>query len=379
MQQTSKFDYVVIGASALGLNSAISIKQKFPAATVAILERFDRPGLFATGHNAGLIHSGIHENATHSLKSATCIHGNVLMQEFCREHGVQLKKTGMLVAVSKALPLDAQANSSERMHALAANARQLSIRHELVDGKRAESLSGNRLIADAIHLPDVFLLNINQYIATLRRLAGMAGIVTMYGARIHAVEQNSGHWTIGLTSDHRIEAAHVINCAGGHADQVATLFGFDIPQHILYQGDFWAMLDEGLDQQVRVPINPVMPEGYGKGVHVYTTLHGEVWIGPITKVVDDRSYESLLDASHQSIARERLASYASLFFEKPVDRFVCRDTGFRSKVVPEGVDDDFHYDVLSKDTPYFSSFYGIQSPGLTASIALGQLVASALG
>ena len=64
---------------------------------------------------------------------------------------------------------------------------------------------------------------------------------------------------------------------------------------------------------------------------------------------------------------------------KPVDRFVCRDTGFRSKVVPEGVDDDFHYDVLSKDTPYFSSFYGIQSPGLTASIALGQLVASALG
>jgi L-2-hydroxyglutarate oxidase LhgO len=188
----------------------------------------------------------------------------------------------------------------------------------------------------------------------------------------------AGHWTIGLTSDHRIEAPHVINCAGGHADQVANLFGFNIPQHILYQGDFWAMLEEGLEQQVRVQINPVMPEGYGKRVHVYTTLHGEVWIGPITRVVDDRSFRSLLDASHQSITRERLASYASLFFEQPVARFVCRDTGFRSKVVPEGIDDDFHYDVLSKSGPYFSCFYGIQSPGLTASIALGQMVANEL-
>jgi L-2-hydroxyglutarate oxidase LhgO len=196
--------------------------------------------------------------------------------------------------------------------------------------------------------------------------------------QIRAVGHGARHWSIELTSDHRIEAPHVINCAGGHADQVATLFGFHIPEHILYQGDFWAMLDEGLDRQVRVPINPVMPEGYGKGVHVYTTLHGEVWIGPITRVVDDRSYQSLLDASHQPIATEHLASYASLFFEKPVDRFVCRDTGFRSKVVPEGIDDDFHYDVLSKNEPYFSSFYGIQSPGLTASIALGRMVANKL-
>jgi len=139
MKQTSKFDYVIIGASALGLNSAMSIKQKHPAATVATLERFDRPGLFATGHNAGLIHSGIHENATHRLKSATCLEGNVLMQKFCRDHGVQLKKTGMLVAVSKALPPDAQANSTERMHKLAANAQQLSIRHELLNSKRAKS------------------------------------------------------------------------------------------------------------------------------------------------------------------------------------------------------------------------------------------------
>ena len=100
----------------------------------------------------------------------------------------------MLVAVSKALLPDAQANATERMHALVDNARQLSIRHELLDGKRAESLSGNRLIADAIHLPDVFLLNINQYIATLQRLAKTAGIVTMYGSHIHAVAQHSGHW-----------------------------------------------------------------------------------------------------------------------------------------------------------------------------------------
>lgn len=378
MKQKNSFDYVIIGASAIGLNAAISIKEKHPLATIAILERFDRPGLFATGHNAGLIHSGIHENARHKLKTDTCIRGNALIQEFCRDHGVQLKKTGMLVAVSKALPQDGQASATERMHSLIDNARKLSITYDLIDGKRAESLSGNRVIKEAIHLPDVFLLNINQYLTALQRLAREMDITVLYGAHIKAVEQNSTNWIINLADASEVSAANVINCAGGHADQVATLFGFEIPQHILYQGDFWAMLDEGLAEQVRVPINPVMPEGYGKGVHVYTTLHGEVWLGPVTKVVDDRSYRSLLDASHQAITSERLAAYASLFFEKPVNRFVCRDTGFRSKVVPEGVDDDFHYDVLSKTGPYFSSFYGIQSPGLTASIALGKMAASEL-
>jgi L-2-hydroxyglutarate oxidase LhgO len=378
MKQTHTVDYVIIGGSAIGLNAAISIKKKHPRASVAILERFDRPGLFATGHNAGLIHSGIHENARHKLKTDTCIRGNVLIQEFCREHGVQLKKTGMLVAVSKALPREAQASASERMHSLAENARKLSINFELMDGRRAGELSGNRVIHEAIHLPDVFLLNIHQYLTTLQRLARELDIAVMYGAHIKTVDQKASDWLIYLADGSAIAAANVINCAGGHADQVASLFGFKIPQHILYQGDFWAMLDEGLEQQVRVPINPVMPEGYGKGVHVYTTLHGEVWLGPVTRVVDDRSYRSLLDAPHQDLDAERLAAYASLFFEQPVKRFVCRDTGFRAKVVPEGIDDDFHFDVLSKSGPHFSSFFGIQSPGLTASIALGHMAASQL-
>lgn len=96
-----------------------------------------------------------------------------------------------------------------------------------------------------------------------------------------------------------------------------------------------------------------------------------------TELIGVRGAERL-DAPHQELGDERLAAYASLFFEQPVKRFVCRDTGFRAKVVPEGIDDDFHFDVLSKSGPHFSSFFGIQSPGLTASIALGHMAASQL-
>jgi len=379
MQNSFSFDAIVIGASAIGLNTALAIKRKNPHSRVALVERFDRPGLFASGHNAGLIHSGIHESRRFRLKAETCIEGNALLQQYCEAQGVQLKKTGMLIAVSKALSKEAQYSASKRMHALLANADEMSVRYELVEGAQVIALSGNRLIREAIHVPDVFLLNIQQYLSSLQRLAADQQIQGFYGARITTVEAGASEWIIGLSDGQTLRAAQVVNCTGGHADQVASLFGVEIPAHILYQGDFWAIRDEGLAEQVRVPINPVMPEGQGKGVHVFTTLNGEVWIGPITKTVSDRDYGKLIDAKRLPVSEEELAACASLFFDAPPSRFAFRDTGFRSKVVAEGVDDDFHFEVFRPGGLYFSTFYGIQSPGLTASIALGRLAAAQLG
>lgn len=373
-----QYDYVILGAGAVGMATALAVKRKSPSVSVLVLDRCKDIGKFASGNNAGLIHSGIHEDRRHILKSQLCLRGNNLMRDFCRKYNIPLVRSGMLVAVSVWLHKSQLQSAHERLEDLAYNADELGIPYEVLDAKQVMNISGNRNTAEALYIKNVYLLDIHRYLSGLRDLLRDNNIILFLGAVISEVTQRGKNWIISLDTNEEIQGRCIINCTGSHADEVAALFGFEIPVEYLYQGDFYSVRGRGIAEQIRVPINSVMPKGHGKGVHAYKTLSGSVWLGPITKIAIERSFKKLLSPKPIPVSEEELKQHAQLFFGETKASFSLDTIGFRPKIVPAGADDDFHFCFLRGAAPRFASFYGIQSPGLTASLALGEYAANRL-
>src|SRR5690606_41980669 len=91
-----RFDYAVIGAGIVGLATATAIHQRHPQASIAVLEAEDRVGLHQSGHNSGVLHSGLYYTPG-SLKARLCVEGRRRMVEVCEDNGIAHDVTGKLV------------------------------------------------------------------------------------------------------------------------------------------------------------------------------------------------------------------------------------------------------------------------------------------
>src|SRR3990170_3914515 len=99
MAQT-QFDLVIIGGGIIGLASALEAVRRFPGRRILVLEKENRIAAHQTGHNSGVIHSGIYYKPG-SLKAKTCVEGAAAMVAFCREHGIPYQICGKVVVATQ--------------------------------------------------------------------------------------------------------------------------------------------------------------------------------------------------------------------------------------------------------------------------------------
>lgn len=271
-------DVTVIGAGIVGLATAYALTRTAPRATIRVLEKESGPAVHQTGHNSGVIHSGIYYRPG-SLKARYALAGSAETPEFCAAHGIPYAVTGKLIVATAQAELP-------RLHALAVRGREhgLTIR-ELGPAQIAEAEPAVAGLA-AVHVAST---GVCDFAAVSRALAGLvedAGGEIHYGREVSAITQDDGSGTKGpitvrTAGGERLRTRVLVNCAGLHSDRVARLAGHDPGMRIIpFRGEFYELAPARRDL-VRGLVYPVPdPDFPFLGVHLTRDVHGTVHLGP---------------------------------------------------------------------------------------------------
>jgi len=266
------YDVAIVGGGIVGLATARALHERAPHARLAILEKEPKLASHQTGHNSGVIHSGIYYRPG-SAKARLCVEGKHLMLEFCEKHGIRVDRCGkVIVATSKAeLP---------RLHGLYERGRANGVPVELIDPGRLREFEPHAKALSAIWSPSTAIVDYGEVADAIARELQTGGVAIETGARVTAIARASDGVEIAagrLT----VRAKRLVNCAGLYSDAVARLAGATTEVRIIpFRGEYY-MLRAERRALVRGLIYPVPdPEFPFLGVHLTRTVHGEVEAGP---------------------------------------------------------------------------------------------------
>lgn len=272
-QQT--YDVTVVGAGIVGLATAYALSRAAPALRVAVVEKETGPGRHQTGHNSGVIHSGIYYPPG-SLKAEYALAGAAETPKFCAEHGISYEVTGKLIVATEQAELP-------RLHALVQRGREhgLAVR-ELGPAQIAAHEPEIAGLA-AIHVASTGICDFRSVAAALARLAADAGCVIRYGLRVTAIDREpDGTVAVGTAAGGpALRTKVLVNCAGLHSDRLARLAGDEPALRIVpFRGEFYELAParRGLVRGLVYPVPD--PEFPFLGVHFTRDVHGGVHVGP---------------------------------------------------------------------------------------------------
>lgn len=275
MPAVERADVVVVGAGIVGLATARAIQEANPRASVMVLEKEDAIAAHQSGRNSGVIHAGVYYPPG-SDKARLCAAGRASMVEYCRERGIAVEVCGkVVVAVDE--PERPQLAELQRRCTLN------SVRTTLIDGDGLRELEPHAAGVAALHVPDT---GITDYGAVCRSLGSeleaAGGDLRLEAAVISGSDGADGLVLETTVGD--VQAGRVVNCAGLHADRIATAIsgqgGANGLTIIPFRGEY-SELVPGRAQLVRNLIYPVPdPQFPFLGVHLTRGVDGHVHIGP---------------------------------------------------------------------------------------------------
>ncbi len=352
---------VVIGAGVTGLACALSLAQR--GRDVVVLERHHRPGLDTSTHNSGVIHAGLYYPPG-SLKAALCIEGRERLKAFCRAHQVPHHESGKLVVAT-------HESEEPQLESVARNARACGVNVDLVDAAFVRGREPHVRATRALWSPHTGWVDAEGYVTALRRQVEARGGHVLPGSPVLGVVPR-GDGTEVVTPHERIEAEAVVNAAGLFADDVSALCDGEHFAIHPCRGEY-AELSPSASALVNGLVYPVPHHsGHGLGVHLTRTVSGTVWVGPTIRYQDRKDdYEG---------DREPLVSFVEptrrLLPEVTLADLRLGGSGIRAKLHPATETfADFMIRVDSRH-PWLVHAAGIDSPGLTASLAIGEHVAA---
>jgi len=267
-----KSPIVLVGGGIVGLATAYSLSEMFPQVKVVVLEKERELLLHQSGHNSGVIHTGIYY-APGSLKAKNCSRGKLLLQEFCSTHNVPFEICGKLIVATAERELPALQKVYDRGQAN-------GVRCELVGPERIVEIEPAVRGIRAIHVPDAGIID---YVAVGKALAQVVqkrgGEIRLRAGLISA-KRIEDRWHLETTAGDQ-EAGLVVNCAGLHCDMVARLMGASPQVRIVpFRGEYYVLRPEA-QHLCRNLIYPVPdPEYPFLGVHYTRMIGGGVECGP---------------------------------------------------------------------------------------------------
>lgn len=364
-------DAVVIGAGVVGLACAYELSRRLE--TVVVIEREVGPGREISSRNSGVVHAGIYYPKD-SLKTKLCIEGKERLYAWCETRDVPHERTGKLIVATSA-------EDEARLRKIARHAHEVGAGElRLMSGAEAAEQEPELRCALALHSPTSGVVDVHEFIASLVREIHEADGATVYQTSLESVERISDGWVVRTTDtmgrEAELETARVVNAAGLSALDVARATG--LPQSEtpwrLYpcKGSYFA-LGSGAPPTRNSLIYP-LPEGGGLGVHITADISGARRAGPDAEFIDTIDYT--VDESRA----ERFANAVARYLPAIRPEHLTPDySGIRPKLVgPEGGFADF---VLADPSsqPGVVHLIGIESPGLTASLAIGARVSEIIG
>ena len=365
---------VIIGGGVVGCAVARAVSQRWSDAF--LVEQMPRLGTGASTRNSGVIHSGIYYPPG-SLKARLCVAGNRLLYEFCAAHHVPYRNCGKLVVAQGA-------KQEPALEHLAENGRVNGVEGlRLVDRAAVRSREPHVEATGALEVPSTGIISAEELIKTLARMATDQGASLLTRTRVVRLEPRQDCIAVTLAegdageeserSEETIEARCVINCAGLYSDEIAAMLGNR--DHRIYpvRGEYCELV-RAKSYLINNLVYPLPhSDGLSLGVHFTHTLWDTVLVGPTAEYVAEKN-----DYERNRFPVEEFARRAkSLLPEIEAADLQLAYSGIRAKLVPPGhagiADFVIERDVL---VPRAIQLIGIESPGLTSSLAIAERVVS---
>ena len=272
MYSTKLYDVVVVGAGAVGLASALALLRRGHR-SILVLEAEPRVARHQTGHNSGVIHSGLYYRPG-SLKAANCVRGREQMYAFCAEHGIAHEKCGKLVL---AVNEDERPRLTELQRRGEENG-LLGVR--CPDKAEIPDVEPYAAGVAGLWVPDTGIVDFVQVAETYQRLLQEAGVDIVLGAKLEQVVRDGSELRC-VTTKGEYRARNLVNCAGLYSDRVARCCGLEPDVRIIpFRGEYF-VLRQDRRSLVRNLIYPVPdPRFPFLGVHLTRMVNGAVEAGP---------------------------------------------------------------------------------------------------
>lgn len=267
------FDIVVVGAGIVGLATTRALLRRDPTLKICVLERHGAVGVGQSGHNSGVIHSGIYYKPG-SHKARLCRDGRARLLEYCTESGIEHRICGkILVATDQA--------EVGRLRMLMDRGRENGLEDlEWLGPEGIRAIEPQAAGLAALRVPEAGVVDYGEVCTRLHEELAGRGVVFRFGEALESATPKDGGVRVESTG-RVIGAARLLGCAGLYADEVAQRSGLEQPARILpFRGEYWT-LSESAAPRVRALIYPVPdPELPFLGVHLTRDVHGVVEAGP---------------------------------------------------------------------------------------------------
>lgn len=393
-----KFDYGIIGAGIVGLATAIRLNMRYPDASITIIDKESEPAAHQTGHNSGVLHSGIYYTPG-SLKAKNCMRGYGMMLEFCREQDIAHEIIGKMIVATTPEELP----HLERIYSN-------GIKNGLKDLEWMDSAAireKETLIrgVKAIWVPQAGIVDYRQVAARMYQLLESRGVAFYFGQKVTGVHESAAAVRLEMP-EQQLECKQLIATAGLHADRLARSSDSKADCQIVpFRGEYYQFKGT-LSAPVNHLVYPVPnPEFPFLGVHFTPTVYGTVEAGPNAVLAFAREGYRMSDINLGDLAEilrypgfQRLARkhfrqgmaelYRSLSKRAFVKELAKLMPGIQVKdleVAPAGVRaqalkrngelvDDFH--IIQRER--ILHLINAPSPAATASFSIGEYIVNLL-
>lgn len=270
---SSKYDVVIIGAGIIGLATAMKLLERLPKIKLAVLEKDSKEGTQQSGHNSGVIHSGIYYRPG-SFKADFCVAGRATMTRFCEENEIPVWTCGKLIVANDDASMARLGALEER--GVANQVEGLRV----VEGDELAEIEPHVVARKALHAPGTGIVDYRNVTAVYADKVRSAGGEIFFNAELTDSNVISGGTVLNTTIGD-FETSNVINCAGLQSDLVAETMGVETGLRIIpFRGEYYKLRKEseflvkGLIYPVPDPAFPFL------GVHLTQTMKGWVEAGP---------------------------------------------------------------------------------------------------
>ena len=368
-----KVDAVVIGAGVVGL--AVGRALALRGLETIVLERANAIGTATSSRNSEVIHAGIYYPAG-SLKARLCVAGRAQLYAYCTSHGLAHKRCGKLIVATN----EAQ---RARLAQIQAQAKRNGV-HDLraLDTAQAHALEPALNVLAALHSPSTGIVDSHGLMLALRGdLESAGGALALLSPAVAIDSKGALHVVeVGGAAPMALAARIVVNATGLWAPSLASTITGLAPQHVpqarYAKGNYFSLAGRAPFAHLIYPV----PEQAGLGVHLTLDLAGQARFGPDVEWIDPVAPDAIDYGVDTQRATDFEAAIRAYWPGLPRDALRPAYSGVRPKLQSRG--EAAHDFVLQGPAQHgivgLMNLYGIESPGLTSSLALADEVVSRL-